>query len=126
VEARLLDQISGTPPHCGIDPNQFGVQYHRDHVRCLMHSLDWSPQKAERRALERDENSIARWRRTERLAADEKSPTRLAVHLVFANESGVLLIPCVGQDLVPTRPYSDLLSSPPPARQDLSHFHNLP
>jgi len=27
-----------------------------------MHSLQWSPQKAERRALERDEKAIQRWK----------------------------------------------------------------
>jgi transposase len=43
--------------------NQFGIQYHRDHVGRLMHSLNWSPQKPERRALERDENAIKRWQR---------------------------------------------------------------
>ena len=41
--------------------NQFGIQYHRDHVGRLLHSLNWSPQKPERRALERDENAIERW-----------------------------------------------------------------
>jgi len=41
--------------------NQFGIQYHRDHVGRLMHSLSWSPQKPERRALERDENAIVCW-----------------------------------------------------------------
>jgi len=41
---------------------EFGVQYHRDHVGRLMHSLQWSPQKPERRALERDEKAIARWK----------------------------------------------------------------
>jgi len=41
---------------------KFGVQYHRDHVGRLMHSLKWSPQKPERRALERDEKAIARWK----------------------------------------------------------------
>jgi len=41
--------------------SQFGIQYHRDHVGRLMHSLNWSPQKLERRALERDENAIERW-----------------------------------------------------------------
>src|SRR5205807_756440 len=39
---------------------EFGVQYHRDHVGRLMHSLQWSPHKPERRALERDEKAIAR------------------------------------------------------------------
>ncbi len=33
---------------------EFGVHYHRDHVGRLMHSLHWSPQIPETRALERD------------------------------------------------------------------------
>ena len=41
---------------------EFGVQYHRDHVGRLMHSLQWSPQKPERRALERDEQAIEHWK----------------------------------------------------------------
>jgi len=44
---------------------EFGVRYHRDHIGRLMHSLGWSPQKPERRALERDEEEIARWKREE-------------------------------------------------------------
>jgi transposase len=42
---------------------KFGVQYHRDHVGRLMHRLRWSPQKPKRRALERDEKTIRRWKR---------------------------------------------------------------
>ena len=42
---------------------EFGVGYHRDHIGRLMHSLGWSVQKPERRALERDEEEIARWKR---------------------------------------------------------------
>jgi transposase len=41
---------------------ELGVQYHRDHVGRLMHSLRWSPQKPERRALERNEKAIERWK----------------------------------------------------------------
>lgn len=41
---------------------EFGVHYHRDHVGRLMHSLQWSPQKPERRALERKEPAIERWK----------------------------------------------------------------
>ena len=44
---------------------EFGVRYHRDHVGRLMHSLGWSAQKPERRALERDEEEIARWKQKE-------------------------------------------------------------
>ncbi len=42
---------------------EFGVRYHRDHVGRLMHSLQWSHQKPERRAVERDEEAIERWKR---------------------------------------------------------------
>jgi len=41
---------------------RFGVRYHPDHVGRLLHQLGWSPQKPERRALERDEAAIARWK----------------------------------------------------------------
>ena len=41
---------------------EFGVQYHRDHVGRLMHSLQWSAQKPERRALERNEKAIEGWK----------------------------------------------------------------
>jgi transposase len=42
---------------------EFGVQYHRDHVGRLMHSLKWSHQKPETRAIERDEKAIEHWKR---------------------------------------------------------------
>lgn len=40
---------------------RFGVTYHVDHIGRLLHGLGWSPQKPERRALERDEVAIRRW-----------------------------------------------------------------
>lgn len=42
----------------------FRVTYHRDHVGRLLHRLGWSAQKPERRALERDEAAITRWKQT--------------------------------------------------------------
>lgn len=39
----------------------FGVQYHVNHIGRLLHALGWSPQKPERRAIERNEESIKRW-----------------------------------------------------------------
>lgn len=45
---------------------EFGVKYHPDHVRkILVDRLGWSCQKPERRARERDEAEIERWRREE-------------------------------------------------------------
>jgi transposase len=43
----------------------FGVQYHVEHVRhVLKDRLGWSSQRPERRARERDEAEIERWKRT--------------------------------------------------------------
>ncbi len=42
---------------------EFGVSLHRAHVGRVLTALNWSCQKPERRALERDETAIARWKR---------------------------------------------------------------
>jgi transposase len=43
---------------------QFGVDYHEGHVRKIVTKLlHWSSQKPERRARERDEDEIERWKR---------------------------------------------------------------
>jgi transposase len=44
---------------------RFGIRYHVDHVGRLLHSLGWSPQKPQRRAVERNEADIQRWVKTE-------------------------------------------------------------
>ena len=41
---------------------EFGVKYHHCHVWKLLRALDWSPQKPEQRARERDEKAIHHWR----------------------------------------------------------------
>lgn len=41
----------------------FSVRYHRDHVGRLLHSIGLSCQKPDRRAMERDEERIERWKR---------------------------------------------------------------
>lgn len=41
---------------------EFQVEYHPDHVGRILHALGFSPQKPQRRASERDEEAIARWR----------------------------------------------------------------
>jgi len=40
---------------------RFGARYHVDHIGRLLHGLGWSPQKPQRRAIERDEEAIGRW-----------------------------------------------------------------
>lgn len=44
---------------------RFGIRYHRDHVGRLLHALGFTHQKPERRALERNEEAIARWKTEE-------------------------------------------------------------
>jgi len=41
---------------------RFGVKYHPGHVWYILRDMGWSCQKPERRARERDEDAIARWR----------------------------------------------------------------
>ena len=41
---------------------EFGVRYHPAHVWKVLTALGWSGQKPERRAVERDEAAIARWK----------------------------------------------------------------
>lgn len=41
----------------------FGIAYHFNHVGRILHALGFSPQKPLRRARERDEEAIERWRR---------------------------------------------------------------
>ena len=42
--------------------SQFGIRYHRDHVGRLLHSLNWTCQKPEKRATQRDEAAIEAWK----------------------------------------------------------------
>src|SRR5918911_1417365 len=41
---------------------EFGVRYHKDHVGRLLRELRWTPQVPIRRAIQRDEEAIGRWR----------------------------------------------------------------
>ena len=41
----------------------FGVNYHSSHVWKILRSLGWTAQKPERRARERDEAAVQRWRK---------------------------------------------------------------
>jgi transposase len=45
---------------------KFGRRFHPEHVRKILRErLDWSSQRPERRARERNEDEIARWKREE-------------------------------------------------------------
>jgi transposase len=55
-----------TTPRIGqVIERAFGVRYHPDHIGRMMAQMGWSPQKPERRALERNDPEIERWKREE-------------------------------------------------------------
>jgi transposase len=79
----------------------FGISLHHDHVgRFLRQRLKWSPQKPRRRARERDEEAIARWKRDVFPEVVEAAGARNA-HLVFLDESGFMLTPTVRRTWAP-------------------------
>ncbi|AFZ67715.1 transposase [Deinococcus peraridilitoris DSM 19664] len=68
---------------------QFGVWYHVDHVYKLLIKLGFSVQKPDKRAVERNEESIQTWIRTRGVELGEKIEQGTTV--VFLDESGFSL-----------------------------------
>jgi len=52
---------------------EFGVRYHPAHVSRVLAGCNWSCQKPERRAVERDEAAIEQWKRYKWVAIKKKS-----------------------------------------------------
>jgi len=59
----------------------FGVEYHPGHVWYVLRSMQWSSQKPERRARERNEEAIAGWRQ-EDWPRIKKRPKKRAKHRI--------------------------------------------
>ena len=73
--------------------HRLGITYHRHHVGKLLHKMGSSHRKPASRAVKFAETAITEWKRTVRPRA--KNAARLAVHVVFVDESGFLLIPSI-------------------------------
>jgi transposase len=71
---------------------EFGVRYHKDHVGRLLKDLQWTPQMPIRRAIQRDELAIQRWR-AEVWPELRKQARREHRVLIFEDESGFYLLP---------------------------------
>jgi transposase len=71
---------------------EFGVHYHKDHVGRLLQELRWTPQMPIRRAIQRDEGAIRRWR-DEVWPELRRRARRERRVLVFEDESGFYLLP---------------------------------
>lgn len=106
---RLLDQ--GAPSHgfpnelwtaarvAHVIQRHFGVKYHPEHVRKLLkRRLNWSSHKPQRRARQRNDKEVERWK------ADEfprilREAWRRGSHVAFLDESGFMLMPLVRRTL---------------------------
>ncbi len=79
----------------------FGVRYHPEHIRRLLHRrLNWTSHKPQRRARQRDDKEVERWK------ADEfprilREAYRRRAHVAFLDESGFMLMPLVRRTLAP-------------------------
>lgn len=79
----------------------FGVDYHPEHVRKILHQrLGWTSQKPRRKARERKDKEIERWKGDEFPRIVRETFQRQA-HLVFLDESGFQLNPSVRRTLAP-------------------------
>ena len=79
---------------------EFGVRYHKDHVGRLLKDLRWTPQLPIRRAIQRDEEAIRRWR-DEAWPELRRRARRERRALVFEDESGFYLLPGVVKTYAP-------------------------
>ena len=79
---------------------EFGVRYHKDHVGRLLKGLDWTPQQPIKRAIQRDEEAIRRWR-DETWPELRRRARRERRALVFEDESGFYLLPGVVKTYAP-------------------------
>ena len=71
---------------------ELGVRYHKDHVGRLLKDFGWTPQQPIKRAIQRDDAAIRRWREgtwpeLRRRACRERRA------LIFEDESGFYLLP---------------------------------
>jgi transposase len=79
----------------------FGVHYHPEHVRRLLRRrLNWTSHKPQRRARQRNDKEVERWK------ADEfprilREAFQRGAHVAFLDESGFMLMPLVRRTLAP-------------------------
>jgi transposase len=79
---------------------EFGVRYHKDHVGRMLKDLRWTPQQPIKRAIQRDEGAIRRWR-DEVWPELRRRARREHRVLVFEDESGFYLLPGVVKTYAP-------------------------
>jgi transposase len=79
----------------------FGVEYHPEHVRKLLkYRLNWTSHKPQKRARQRNDKEVERWKADEFPRILREAWQRHA-HIAFLDESGFLLTPLVRRTLAP-------------------------
>lgn len=73
---------------------EFGVLYHKGHVSRILKEIGWTPQVPITRAIQRDEEAIAHWRKHD-WPQLKRIATRQGRTLAFVDESGFYLLPGV-------------------------------
>lgn len=81
---------------------EFGVRYHPDHVRRLLHRLHWTYQKPAVQADQRDDDAIADWLRRIWPAILKRAQNE-ARTIVFADESGFYMSPAIEKTWSPAQ-----------------------
>jgi transposase len=77
----------------------FGVEYHPDYVRRLLRRrLDWTCHKPQRRARQRNDKEVERWKGDE-FPRILREAWRRGAHVAFLDESGFMLMPLVRRTL---------------------------
>jgi transposase len=79
---------------------EFGVRYHKGHIGRILKALRWTPQKPIKRAIQRDEEAIIRWR-VETWPELRRKARREHRVLIFEDESGFYLLPGVVKTYAP-------------------------
>jgi transposase len=81
--------------------DRLGVAHHPEHVRkILKHRLGWTSQKPKRKARERNDKEVERWKGDE-LPRILREAWQRQAHVVFLDESGFQLTPTVRRTLAP-------------------------
>lgn len=78
VAAGMPTEVWTLPRVAKVIRNRFGVEYHPAHVSKVLAAMGFSCQRPTRRAIERDEEKISRWKR-HKWPAIKKKPAAKAV-----------------------------------------------
>lgn len=80
---------------------RFGISFHPEHVRkILKRRLGWTSQKPKRKARERNDKEVERWKADE-LPRILREAWKRQAHVVFLDESGFQLTPSVRRTFAP-------------------------